>query len=81
MSFTDYNPRKSMTQDEWESFITEWMTRGGWVCDRNDETTLGFSYKQGDSHWIRDYDKKNRSFVHYDGNVRVNLVTKKVADA
>ena len=64
-----------MDQAEWESTITQYMTNGGWTCDRNDEKTLGFSFIEGDHHWIRDYDKKERRFVQFDGNQRVNLVT------
>ncbi len=66
-----------MNQEEWEESITNYMTNEGWTKDRDDETTLGFSLEQGPSHWIRDYDKKSHRFVHYDGNVRVNIkVTK-----
>jgi hypothetical protein len=62
-----------MTQEEWEESITTYMTNGGWTKDRDDETTLGFSFIEGQSHWMRDYDKKERRFVQFDGNVRVNL--------
>lgn len=69
-----------MTDEEWENIIISWMVQGGWVNDRNDETTLGFSFLEHPHHWIRDYDKKERRFIQYDGNVRVNLVTKKSKD-
>jgi signal-transduction protein with cAMP-binding, CBS, and nucleotidyltransferase domain len=66
-----------MNQDEWEKCIKEWMHNGGWECDRDDEKTLGFSFIEGDHHWIRDYCKKERRFVQFDGNQRVNLVVSK----
>jgi len=66
-----------MTDEEWQKAMIEYMTNGGWTCDRNDEKTLGFSFIEGESHWIRDYDKKERRFVQYDGNRRVNLVRSK----
>ncbi len=62
-----------MDQAEWEKNITEYMTKGGWTKDRDNEKTLGFSFKEGDKHWMRDYDKKNRSFVSYNGNQTVNI--------
>ena len=58
-------------EDSWEKTITEYMQNGGWTKDRDDETTLGFSYFEGDAHWIRDYDKKRKRFVQYDGNQKV----------
>lgn len=69
-----------MTDEEWEKEIILWMTNGGWVNDRNDEKTLGFSFMEPPHHWIRDYDKKERRFVQYDGNLRVNIVSSKVKD-
>lgn len=75
------------TQDEWMKAVTESMILSGWLLDRDDETTLGFSYKTRDGgHWVRDYDKKTRSFVQFDANHRVSLVdtvksiTKEVKD-
>ncbi len=65
-----------MDQEEWEKYITEYMTNEGWTCDRNDENTLGFSFTQGKHTWIRDYDKKKRRFVQFDGNTVVNLKVK-----
>ncbi len=62
-----------MTQEEWENSIIDWMTNGGWINDRDDETTLGFSFMEGEHHWIRDYDKKSKSFVHYDRNQTIEL--------
>ncbi len=62
-----------MDQDQWEKEIKEYMTREGWTCDRDDQKTLGFSFVEGNSHWIRDYDKIERRFVQFDGNQRVNL--------
>lgn len=60
-------------QGEWESLTKHWMAKGGWDCDRDDEKTLGFSFIEGGHRWIRDYCKKERRFVQYDGNRRVNL--------
>lgn len=63
-----------MEQCEWEQYIINYMLNGGWINDRNDEKTLGFSFKDtnGDT-WIRDYDKKNHRFVHYNGDQKVNI--------
>ncbi len=69
-----------MDQAEWEKSIKEYMVNGGWTCDRDDEKTLGFKFTQGESEWIRDYDKKERRFVQFDGNQRVNLISAKVKD-
>jgi hypothetical protein len=66
-----------MEQMEWEKTITEYMTKGGWSKDKDDEKTLGFTLLQGNKLWTRDYDKKQRSFVHYDGNHKVNIRIKK----
>lgn len=59
--------------EEWEKSVKDHMSKGGWVNDRNDETTLGFSIEEGPHKWIRDYNKKSRTFVHYDGNMKINL--------
>ncbi len=66
-------PMRKLSQEEWEENITKWMERGGWKKDRDDETTLGFSYVEGEHHWIRDYDKKEKRFFQFDGNVRINI--------
>lgn len=63
-----------MEQLEWEELIKKWMIDSGWQCDRDDETTIGFSFIEGERHWIRDYDKKKRRFVQFDGNQRVKLI-------
>lgn len=63
------------TQEEWEKTMIAWMTSRGWVNDRNDETTLGFSLRNKDEWWIRDYDKRSRTFIHYNGNQKINLVS------
>jgi len=62
-----------MNQAGWESSVKEKMTNAGWVCDRDDETNLGFSFEEGDKKWIRDYEKKTRKFVQFNGNQIVNL--------
>ncbi len=63
------------SQDEWMKAVTESMILSGWLLDRDDETTLGFSFKTRDGgHWVRDYDKKTRVFVHFDATQRVSLV-------
>lgn len=66
-----------MDQVEWEARVKSWMLEGGWEMDYDNETTLGFSFKEGDYHWMRDYNKKSRRFVQFDGNQRVNIVSKK----
>lgn len=62
-----------MNQEDWETDIKEYMKNGGWTCDRDDDETIGFSFIQGENHWMRDYDKKERRFVQFDGNQRVNI--------
>ncbi len=64
---------KAIPQDVWEQGIKDLNFSLGWICDRDDETTLGFSDIQGECHWIKDYNKKTRSFVQYNGNQKVNL--------
>lgn len=64
---------KAIPQEAWELQTKSLMIYAGWVCDRDDETTLGFSNHQGEHQWIKDYDKKSRTFVQYDGNQKVNL--------
>jgi hypothetical protein len=68
---------RNMHQGEWENRVKEHMSNAGWTCDRDDEKTLGFFFIEGDHHWIRDYDKKERRFVQFDGNQRVNLIMRK----
>lgn len=63
-----------MNQDEWEKYITDYMTKGGWTKDRDDETTIGFHFIENEFKWIRDYDKKTKKFVQFNGNQVVNLV-------
>jgi len=55
-----------------EAKLIKHHTDLGWICDKNDEKTLGFS-KDG---WIRDYDKKDGSFIHFDGNQEINIMVK-----
>ena len=65
---------QSHTPDHvWKEYIIDAMQNDGWVKDRDDETILGFSKVDGKYHWIRDYDKKLRRFVQYNGNQLVNL--------
>lgn len=71
----------NMSDEMWTKYMIEYMESGGWKNDRNDDKTLGFSSIEGAHHWIRDYDKKDRRFVQYDGNLRLNLkVTKESND-
>ena len=64
-------------QNKWENLILTNMISSGWICDRNDESTLGFSLPEGDKLWIKDYNKDTRRFVQYNGNQIVNLVQTK----
>ena len=69
---------KQMEQGLWEASIKRLMLEGGWTMDRDNETTLGFTFREdnGDE-WIRDYDKKSRTFVHFNGSQKINLVQSK----
>lgn len=63
-----------MEQKEWEEKIIEMMVeKGKWVLDENSETHLRFSFKEGIHHWMKDYNKKDRSFVQFDGNIKINI--------
>jgi hypothetical protein len=64
------------SHSEWEEAMIAWMKSRGWENDINDETTLGFSFTEsnGDK-WIRDYNKKSRSFIHYNGSRKITLKT------
>jgi len=64
-------------QSQWEYDTIHKMTCLGWTFDNDNETTLGFSIHQGEFHWIRDYDKKTRGFIQYNGNQQVNLKVSK----
>ena len=65
------------SQDVWEKNVKDWMTNCGWICDRDDEENLGFSKHEDEYHWIRDYNKKTRAFIQYNGNQKINLVSTK----
>lgn len=66
-----------MDQEEWESAIKKkFSDLGNWKLDRDDEEYLGFSCIDGKHHWIRDYNKKKRNFVQYDGNQKVSIIIK-----
>jgi len=58
-----------MEQKEWEKTVIENQTKLGWTMDRNDKTHLGF--KKGTL--IKDFNKKDRRFVCFDGAQTVNL--------
>lgn len=53
------------------------MTNGGWTKDRDDETTLGFHFVEGDKKWIRDYSKEYRRYVQFNANQVVAIRVKK----
>ena len=69
-----------MEYEDWKQKIIEYMTKGGWNLDRDNETTLGFQFPEGDALWIRDYDKKTRRFVQFNGNQKINLLVKKMVN-
>lgn len=71
-----YRRFSKMTEEEWRETMIVHMNKYGWALDRDDETTLGFTLDG----WIRDYDKKTRRFVHFNGNQIVNLKITKVND-
>jgi hypothetical protein len=62
-----------MIELDWEKGIKDYMFFSGWTLDRDDETTLGFSQIDGEEHWIRDYNKKTRRFVQFNGNQEINI--------
>ena len=60
----------------WEEKIRQQMTYEGWTEHYNDNDCIcfhQFDYK-GDK-WIRNYCKKNKSFVHYNGNLMIKLIS------
>ena len=67
-----------MDPDIWEDSVKHMMIEGGWTMDRDDDTTLGFVFREdnGDE-WIRDYNKKSRTFVQFNGSQKINLIQSK----
>jgi len=65
---------KKMEQDLWERSIKKMMSDGGWTMDIDNDDKIGFVFmdEKGDK-WIRDYDKKTRTFVHFNGDHKINL--------
>lgn len=62
-----------MTEQDWQQIITK-MEADGWTCDKNTDETLGFIILEDEDHeWIRDYDKKDGTFVQFNGRQVVNL--------
>jgi len=59
----------SQNQEDWEKSVINYMTEEGWIIDKNDETTIGFSRQDGIHKYIKDFNKKTRRFVCYDGNL------------
>jgi len=66
-----------MDQKTWEESVKNQMIESGWKCDRDDEENLGFHFIEDGFHWIRDYCKKTRTFVQYNGNQVINLISTK----
>lgn len=62
-----------LSQEEWESNIKTHMQEHGWSLDLDDEKAFQFSFIEGEFHWMRDYDKKTRRFVQFNGNQKINL--------
>lgn len=69
-----------LNQEQWEYSIKTMMRHGGWELDIDTETKLGFFYIEGEFHWIRDYNKKSRTFIQYNGNQKINLISSKKID-
>lgn len=71
-----YNhPEERLTDKDWEKALIEHMTSHGWLNDRNDENYVGFTWPEvtETEQWMRDYNKKTRSFVNYNGKQKVNI--------
>ena len=65
---------KKMITEEMEKALIKKFTDAGWKCDRNDENYLGFSfYEDENREWVKDYNKKTGSFVHFNGRIKINL--------
>lgn len=60
-----------LDQIKWEEAITRWMIQGGWIKDKDDDTTLGFIIIDNNGKkFCRDYNKKTRRCQHtYDKNL------------
>ncbi len=67
----------TLTNEEWTAAMKSRMYKAGWSCDRDDDEKLWFSLVEGDKHWMKDYNKKTRSFVQFDGNQVVTLKVSK----
>lgn len=57
-----------------EKAIIETMVRDGWTCNVNTSERLGFILYQDEEHeWIRDYNKKTRRFVQFNGREKITI--------
>jgi len=61
-------------QIAWEESVKKFMSEEGWICDQDDEKTLGFYRLDPPAKWIRDYNKKTHRFAQFNGNQVVNLM-------
>lgn len=50
-------------QDDWEKTTIAFMESRGWANDINDENTLGFSFYEGEHHWIIIIKKLGHLFI------------------
>ncbi len=70
--------REPLEQSLWEKSIIKLLTENGWTKDRDDANTLGFTQKDKEGNeWIRDYDKKKRSFIQFNGSQQINIIQEK----
>ena len=59
--------------------LKEHMKENGWILDRDDEEHLGFTHsnKSDTEEWVRDYSKKDWSYVQFNAKQTINLVSTK----
>lgn len=68
---------KGMNDHQWAASLKKTMIDHGWVLSYETEEKIRFDFKDHPHHWMKDYDKKTRSFVRFDGNQRVNILCSK----
>lgn len=68
---------ESRSDKEWEKDLIDSMQSGGWKCDVNTEEKLGFVFDEDEQHeWIREYNKKTRNFIQFNGRQIINIRVK-----
>lgn len=58
----------------WEVGLIKYMAEKGWKLNRNDADKISFVFYQNEQYeWFREYDKKTKHFVQFNGKQEINL--------